>query len=118
MSANEIKKDILSDISDFSSSKEEYDKMKIPWKRGYLLIGDPGLGKTMLIKGIRQFFNFETHKLEDMIDRKQNIRMVNSHYAEINNELSKECEKKGYKIRIHGTDDGKLWFWEAWMFPL
>jgi len=42
--------------------------------------------------------------------KSQNIKLVNQHYAEINNELSEECEKKGYKIRVYTTDDGKLWF--------
>lgn len=42
--------------------------------------------------------------------RYQNIRLVNQHYAEINNELSKECEIKSDKIRVYTTDDGKLWF--------
>lgn len=42
--------------------------------------------------------------------RSQNIRLVNQHYAEINNELAKECEKKADKIRIFTNDDGKLWF--------
>lgn len=42
--------------------------------------------------------------------RYQNIRVVNHHYAEVNNELSKDCEKKGEKIRVYTNDDGKLWF--------
>ena len=42
--------------------------------------------------------------------RSQNIKLVNQHYAEINNELAKESERKGYKIRVYTTDDGKLWF--------
>jgi len=42
--------------------------------------------------------------------RAQNIRMVNQHYAEINNELSQECEKQAAKIRVYTTEDGKLWF--------
>ena len=42
--------------------------------------------------------------------RSQNIKLVNQHYAEINNELAEECEKKADKIRIYSTDEGKLWF--------
>lgn len=42
--------------------------------------------------------------------RSQNIKLVNQHYAEINNELAEECEKKADKIRVYTTDDGKLWF--------
>ena len=42
--------------------------------------------------------------------RKQNITLVNQHYAEVDNELAVECEKKAEKIRIFTRDDGKLWF--------
>ena len=42
--------------------------------------------------------------------RSQNIKLVNQHYAEINNELAEECEKKADKIRVYSTDEGKLWF--------
>lgn len=42
--------------------------------------------------------------------RSQNIRLVNHHYAEVNNELAEECEKKGYKISVYTREDGKLWF--------
>ncbi len=42
--------------------------------------------------------------------RYQNIKLVKQHYAEINNELAEECEKKADKIRVYTRDDGKLWF--------
>jgi hypothetical protein len=42
--------------------------------------------------------------------RSQNIKLVNQHYSEINNEFAKECEKKADKIRVYTTDDAKLWF--------
>lgn len=40
----------------------------------------------------------------------QNIRLVNCHYAEVNNELAKECNEKKVKLRVFTTDEGKLWF--------
>lgn len=42
--------------------------------------------------------------------RNQNIKLVNQHYAEINNELSQHCHNTAQKIRIYTNDDGKLWF--------
>lgn len=66
-------------------------------------------------KSIR-YFNKLFVRLEDELKiilikpRKQNIKQVNAHYAEINNELAEECEKKCDKIRIYTTEDGKLWF--------
>lgn len=42
--------------------------------------------------------------------RSQNIKLVKQHYAEINNELAKECNIKADKIKVFTTDDSKLWF--------
>ena len=55
-------------------------------------------------------------RLEDNLDiiimkpRSQNISLVNQHYAEVNNELAKETERQGDKIRVYTDEDGKLWF--------
>lgn len=42
--------------------------------------------------------------------RYQNIRRVNAHYGETSNELAKDTEERGEKIKIYTTDEGKLWF--------
>lgn len=41
-------------------------------------------------------------------DRYHNIRRVNAHYAETNNEIAKDAGHD--KIKIFASDDGKLWF--------
>lgn len=40
----------------------------------------------------------------------QNIRLVNSHYAEVNNEIAEECNKDKVKLNVYTTNEGKLWF--------
>jgi len=63
-----------------------------------------------------QYWNRLFAKLENDLKlilikpRAQNIKLVNQHYSEINNELAEECEKKAEKVRVYTTDDGKLWF--------
>lgn len=59
-----------------------------------------------------RFFSRLEHDLKVILikSRSQNIKLVNAHYAEINNELAEESEKKGYRIKVYTTDDGKLWF--------
>jgi hypothetical protein len=52
-------------------------------------------------------------KLENLLgiviikDKKTNIRVVNQHYSDINNELAKECNIKKEKLRIKAKEDGK-----------
>jgi len=59
-----------------------------------------------------RFFTRLEHDLKVILvkPRSQNIKLVNQHYAETNNELAEESEKKGYKIKVYTTDDGRLWF--------
>lgn len=42
--------------------------------------------------------------------RSMNIKLVNSHYAEVGNELARQTNANEEKIKIYATDDGKLWF--------
>jgi len=42
--------------------------------------------------------------------RYQNIKLVNQHYAETNNELAKEQERQDIRTKVYTNDDGKLWF--------
>jgi transitional endoplasmic reticulum ATPase len=45
-----LKKAIISDVENFFDSKETYDRLKVPWKRGIIYYGPPGNGKTISIK--------------------------------------------------------------------
>jgi len=59
-----------------------------------------------------RFFARLEHDLKVILVKpnSQNIKLVNQHYAETNNEFSKECERKGDNVRIYSKEDGKLWF--------
>ena len=46
---NNIKDSLLHDIEKFRSSSKEYQKLGIPYRRGYLLYGPPGTGKSSLV---------------------------------------------------------------------
>lgn len=56
---DDTKKDIRTCIEGFLSAKNIYAKARIPWKRGLLFWGEPGNGKTTLIKTIIANYPFK-----------------------------------------------------------
>ncbi|KAF9649610.1 P-loop containing nucleoside triphosphate hydrolase protein [Thelephora ganbajun] len=56
-----VKEAILEDALDFLDSKEWYSERGIPFRRGYLLYGAPGSGKTSLIQSIAGELNLDVY---------------------------------------------------------
>ena len=46
------KEAIVGDLERFFASRERYETLGIPWRRGYLLYGPPGTGKTSLVTAL------------------------------------------------------------------
>uniref|UniRef100_A0A803LSW8 AAA+ ATPase domain-containing protein n=2 Tax=Chenopodium quinoa TaxID=63459 RepID=A0A803LSW8_CHEQI len=55
---------IMNDLVRFSNSKDYYDKIGKPWKRGYLLYGPPGTGKSTMIVAIANLLEYDIYDLE------------------------------------------------------
>ena len=55
----QMKSEIKFLVENFLSSKSFFEKNKIPWKRGILLHGEPGNGKTSLIRTIISEYDFK-----------------------------------------------------------
>jgi hypothetical protein len=55
----DLKKDIRSMVENFLASKDFYFKNRIPWKRGILLYGAAGCGKTSIIRTVMSMYNFK-----------------------------------------------------------
>ncbi|KAK1819201.1 hypothetical protein LTR12_006391 [Friedmanniomyces endolithicus] len=58
-----VKKDLTSVTNKFFSSKQVYEDLGVPWKRGLLFHGPPGNGKTISIKAL----------MHTLLDRKDPI---------------------------------------------
>ena len=65
------KQELVDDLQVFLKSKEDYERFGIPYKRTYLLEGEPGTGKTSLVFALASYFNMNIcimdvdHKMDD-----------------------------------------------------
>uniref|UniRef100_A0A0E0JCV0 AAA+ ATPase domain-containing protein n=1 Tax=Oryza nivara TaxID=4536 RepID=A0A0E0JCV0_ORYNI len=55
---------ILDDLTAFRDSKDYYAKVGKAWKRGYLLHGPPGTGKSTMIAAMANFLDYDVYDLE------------------------------------------------------
>ena len=60
----ELKKNIKNDLTAFAEGKEFYKRVGRAWKRGYLLHGPPGSGKSSLIAAMANFLCYDVYDLE------------------------------------------------------
>jgi chaperone BCS1 len=62
---------LLQDIAQFQRSKQRYERLGVPYHRGYLFYGPPGTGKTSLVSALAAHFGLSiyTVNLADFSDR-------------------------------------------------
>lgn len=58
-----VKEAIKLDMERFLDSEEWYQKLGLPWNRGYMLCGPPGTGKTSLIKALSYSYEIDIYYL-------------------------------------------------------
>lgn len=58
-----IKTEIQEDLQEFLNNDAWYADKHIPWRRGYLLEGIPGSGKTSLIRALASHFNLNLYMI-------------------------------------------------------
>ncbi|XP_059651777.1 AAA-ATPase At4g30250-like [Cornus florida] len=60
----ETKKQLTEDLTAFADGKDFYHKIGRAWKRGYLLYGPPGSGKSSLIAAMANYLCYDVYDLE------------------------------------------------------
>ncbi|XP_010243399.1 PREDICTED: AAA-ATPase At4g30250-like [Nelumbo nucifera] len=60
----ELKEQITEDLTAFANGREFYHRVGRSWKRGYLLYGPPGSGKSSLIAAMANFLCYDVYDLE------------------------------------------------------
>uniref|UniRef100_A0A0E0JCV2 AAA+ ATPase domain-containing protein n=1 Tax=Oryza nivara TaxID=4536 RepID=A0A0E0JCV2_ORYNI len=56
--------EIIDDLDMFRDGKEYYASVGKAWKRGYLLFGPPGTGKSTMIAAMANFLDYDVYDLE------------------------------------------------------
>ncbi|CAI9303787.1 unnamed protein product [Lactuca saligna] len=60
----EVKKMIMEDLNNFKNGKEYYRRIGKAWKRGYLIYGSSGTGKSSLIACMANYLNYNIYDID------------------------------------------------------
>ncbi|GJN37312.1 hypothetical protein PR202_gb26250 [Eleusine coracana subsp. coracana] len=71
------KKEIMDDLDAFRNNRDLYRRTGKPWKRGYLLHGPPGTGKSTMIAAMANHLNYDIYDVElTIIETNNDLRKL------------------------------------------
>ncbi|KAL6880060.1 hypothetical protein ACP4OV_011625 [Aristida adscensionis] len=71
------KRKIMDDLDDFRNNKDYYRRIGKAWKRGYLLHGPPGTGKSTMIAAIANYLDYDIYDIElTMVQSNNDLRKL------------------------------------------
>lgn len=98
------KQEILEDAKLFFNSKDWYEKVGLPWRRGYLLYGPPGNGKSTLVTALASELDRPIYVM-NLSDLKSDIGALDAFNSvpegsfilleEVDTAFTKERDKRG-----------------------
>ncbi|XAR63383.1 hypothetical protein NMG60_11023296 [Bertholletia excelsa] len=116
----ELKKQLMDDLTAFSQGREFYHKIGRAWKRGYLLHGPPGSGKSSLIAAMANFLCYDVYDLEltkvsDNSELRALLIQTTKRSIIVIEDIDCSMEltgdrltKRGARKEGHGDDDGRV----------
>lgn len=72
----DAKEVLAGEIEFFLTHRSEYEELGIPWHRGIMLYGEPGTGKTTLVKALASHFNLDLYFVS-LSDLDSDTRLLN-----------------------------------------
>lgn len=106
------KQEIIDDLVNFSESKEYYAKIGKAWKRGYLLFGPPGTGKSTMIAAMANLLKYDVYDLEltsvkDNTELRKLLIDISSKSIIVIEDIDCSLELTGQREKKEAEDKGK-----------